>query len=357
MLNTVLQTSFAALIVDWQKKHGRHHLPWQGRDAYGTWVSEIMLQQTQVATVIPYYLRFLDRFPDVSQLAQAPVDDVMAYWSGLGYYSRARHLHRCAQIVMRDFGGVFPDSSQALVNLPGIGPSTAAAIAVFVHGEQAAILDGNVKRILVRVWGIAGILSDKQVEARLWALAKTLLPKGKEALRIYTQGLMDMGATVCTRQQPKCHVCPLALYCVAYQTQQVSVFPTKKIKIPLPIQHLGILVLCHQGHVLLQRRPLKGIWGGLWSLPEWVCSQKKQVDAIQTAHEQAACWGTYQNIVPLDIMKHAFTHYKLVMYPFLCELIQKTNKPVGVEDIWHPLDKYDKAPLPAPVRRLLKKYT
>ncbi|MGE5622963.1 MAG: A/G-specific adenine glycosylase, partial [Bacillota bacterium] len=213
-IDDVSDPGFSAQVIRWQKQHGRHALPWQNtRDAYRIWLSEIMLQQTQVAAVIPYYQRFLERFPDVFVLAAAPAEEVMAYWSGLGYYSRARNLHRCAQRVVSEYGGVFPSDPVLLADLPGIGRSTAAAIAAFAYGARAAILDGNVKRVFCRVFGVDGFPGTKPVEDKLWRRAIALLPQ--DDIEAYTQGLMDLGATVCTRSSPSCEACPLAQRCVA----------------------------------------------------------------------------------------------------------------------------------------------
>src|SRR6202047_2289814 len=212
---SALQSGFAARLIAWQRQHGRHDLPWQNtRDPYRIWLSEIMLQQTQVSTVIPYYARFLTRFPDVAALAAAPLDDVMALWAGLGYYSRARNLHRCAQAVAGEHGGAFPGSVDALAALPGIGRSTAAAIAAFAFGARATILDGNVKRLLARVFGIDGFPGEKRVENTMWTLAESLLPDGGHTGEVtaYTQGLMDLGATLCVRGKPDCARCPFAAY-------------------------------------------------------------------------------------------------------------------------------------------------
>ena len=265
---------FSEQLIRWQKKHGRHALPWQNtRDAYRIWLSEIMLQQTQVAAVIPYYQRFLERFPDVAGLATAPAEDVMALWSGLGYYSRARNLHQCAKRVMSEHGGRFPDDPALLAELPGIGRSTAAAIAAFAYGARAAILDGNVKRVFTRVFGVEGFPGDKAVETQLWRRAVALLPaRGVEA---YTQGLMDLGATLCTRSSPACETCPLAARCVALHTGRVEQLPTRKSKAAIPERQTAMLVVLDGDDVLFQRRPQRGIWGGLLSLPEMpVCDDE-----------------------------------------------------------------------------------
>ena len=257
----------AAQVVRWQRRHGRHGLPWQGtRDPYRVWLSEVMLQQTQVSTVLDYYPRFLARFPSVQALAAAPLDDVLALWSGLGYYSRARHLHQCAQQVVAVHGGAFPASSAALATLPGVGRSTAAAIAAFCFGERAAILDGNVKRVLTRVLGFDGDLALAAEERRLWAAAESLLPA--RAVDVYTQGLMDLGATLCKRARPDCPRCPFADDCVANRDGRQAELPAARPRKALPERATVMLVLWHGGEILLLKRPPTGIWGGLWSLPE-----------------------------------------------------------------------------------------
>ena len=257
---------FARRIVDWQRTHGRHDLPWQRtRDAYRIWVAEIMLQQTQVATVIPYYDRFLAAFPDVSALARADEDAVLAQWSGLGYYRRARHMHAAAREVVDRHRGAFPRDSAMLAALPGIGPSTAAAIAAFASGERGAILDGNVKRVLARHRGIDGDPASPAVESALWALARRLVPR--EAIGAYTQGMMDLGATLCTRTKPRCGDCPVARDCVARREGRTGELPGKRSRRALPHREVQLVWAERAGDVLLERRPSTGVWGRLWSLP------------------------------------------------------------------------------------------
>ncbi|HEX5127493.1 MAG TPA: A/G-specific adenine glycosylase, partial [Rhodocyclaceae bacterium] len=254
-------TTFAENLITWQRQHGRHNLPWQNsRDPYHVWLSEIMLQQTQVDTVIPYYQRFLANFPTVAALAAASSDAVLAHWSGLGYYARARNLYRAAQIVMEQHGGRFPDNSSALVQLPGIGRSTAAAIASFCFGERAAILDGNVKRVLTRQFGIEGFTGARAVEQSLWTLADSLLPV--DNIESYTQGLMDLGATICTRNKPICLHCPVAKTCVARQEGRQAELPAARPKRIIPQRSTAVLLLATDDAVLLEQRPASGIWGG-----------------------------------------------------------------------------------------------
>ncbi len=331
-------TEFAHALIHWQKQDGRHDLPWQqkGRaDAYRVWLSEIMLQQTQVATVIPYYARFLARFPDLARLAAAPAEDVMTLWSGLGYYARARNLQRAAQEVVAKHGGRFPRRIGDIEALPGIGRSTAAAIAVFAFGERAAILDGNVKRVLARVFGIEGFPGEKAVDARLWALAESLLPQRE--MVAYTQGLMDLGATLCLLRRPRCGDCPVAAQCVARREERIAELPTPRAKRVVPQRSVRVLVLRHRGRVLLQQRPPHGIWGGLLSLPELPDGKLPQ---------------RYADAQPLPVVRHAFTHFRLDILPLVAKVSRHDTAPEGV---WLSLKQLDTAPLPAPIRRILEK--
>ena len=329
---------FAHRVIAWQKQSGRHDLPWQqkgsARDPYRVWLSEIMLQQTQVATVIPYYRRFLARFPDLASLAAAPSEEVMALWSGLGYYARARNLQRAAQLIVAQWSGRFPRRAADIETLPGIGRSTAAAIAVFAFGARAAILDGNVKRVLARVFAIEGFPGEKAVEARLWVLAETLLPK-REVVG-YTQGLMDLGATLCTRGRPRCGECPMASICVARQEARVAELPTPRARCPVPQRVVSVLVLRHRGRVLMEQRPPKGIWGGLLSLPELPDGKLPR---------------QYADAQPLPVLRHAFTHFRLDITPLLCKVSRCNTARDGV---WLSLKKLDEAPLPAPIRKILE---
>lgn len=341
-------SNFARRLIEWQGHHGRHDLPWQGsRAPYRVWLSEIMLQQTQVTTVIPYYQRFVGRFPDVAALAAAPVEDVMALWSGLGYYARARNLHRAAQQVMSDHGGRFPRHSAQIVTLPGIGRSTAAAIAAFCSDERAAILDGNVKRVLCRVFGVDGFPGEKEVENRLWALAESLLPD--TGVGSYIQAQMDLGATVCTRGKPACARCPLAAECIARITGRVAELPAPRPRKAVPRRSVQVAVIVSRGAVLLERRPPNGIWGGLLALPE-VPAQAQDVAAW--AATLGMVGGPASRLAPLT---HTFTHFILDMQPWRIEL---TAPPSGVEEsgrVWLDLTRTDDAALPTPVRRILER--
>ncbi len=347
--------SFSHALVAWQKRHGRHQLPWQQtRDAYRIWLSEIMLQQTQVATVIPYYARFLERFPDVRTLAAASVGDVMALWAGLGYYTRARNLHRCAQAVVERHGGDFPSEVELLAELPGIGPSTAAAIAAFAYGARAAILDGNVKRVFCRVFGIEGFPGQSHVEKALWQRAAALLPD--QDIEAYTQGLMDLGATLCTRSRPDCEACPMQARCVAYATGRTAELPVRKPKKAVPEKSTVMLVVLHKGEVLLEQRPPQGIWGGLLSLPELSRlgeeSLSPEIGEIALA---LAAFGEVQAVEPLPTFTHAFTHYRLQVLPLKVTLGKRTAGAAQAACAWHSLATMAEAALPSPVRKLINR--
>lgn len=339
-----MTVSFAERLIVWQRRHGRHDLPWQVTNPYFVWLSEVMLQQTQVVTVIPYFFRFIERFPDVASLAAASQDDVLAAWSGLGYYSRARNLHRAAQLIMSRFSGAFPSSPVELIELPGVGRSTAAAIATFSFGARAAILDGNVKRVLTRWAGIPGWPGELVVENRLWQLAESLLPPGN--VETYTQGLMDLGSLICTRSKPSCGNCPLATDCVALATDQQAVLPTSKSRKTLPERHVVLLMIRYEDQILLERRPPAGIWGGLWSLPETtdtlsaaaICRQRFGIDI---EFEPAAA----------DFI-HVFTHFRLTIMP-LTGWVQHAISVADTQTDWFSLIDAQALGLPAPVRRLL----
>lgn len=354
---------FATRLITWQKKMGRHDLPWQKtRDAYRVWLSEIMLQQTQVSAVIIYYQRFLQHFPTVEALAAASIDDVMALWSGLGYYSRARNLHQCAKKIVDDFAGQFPADYLLLQTLPGIGRSTAAAISVFAYGAQAAILDGNVKRVLSRVFGISGWPGLRSVEQQLWQLATSLLPESE--MESYTQGLMDFGATLCKRSKPLClnepQVCPFANDCVARNENRIHVLPESKPRKAIPLRHAVVLILRHEGRLLLQRRPPIGIWGGLWSLPQISVADSiswpspLQADWLHIAHDV----GAVQGHAFLPEMTHTFTHFRLRLLPVLLDVRSLPCKKVVDASLvgqWFCADQREKIGMPAPIKSLLEK--
>jgi A/G-specific adenine glycosylase len=346
---------FSRAVIDWQRRHGRHALPWQNtRDAYRIWLSEIMLQQTQVTAVLGYYARFLERFPTVQALAEAPVEDVMTYWAGLGYYTRARNLHACARRVVAEYDGVFPSDPALLADLPGIGRSTAAAISAFSSGTRAAILDGNVKRVFARVFGVDQYPGLKPVEDALWRRADALLPLD-EGIESYTQGLMDLGATLCTRSRPDCPRCPLQDRCVAYATNRTAELPVRKPKKATPEKRAQMLVVIDGGQVLLEQRPGTGIWGGLLSLPEVdghvaLDDDAEELDAGAAA-EAAEKFGTVVETEALLPLEHGFTHYKLHIHPYRIAL--QSRGAIAAGYVWWDLANIEAAALPSPIKKLL----
>jgi len=335
-----LPSGFARRMVDWQRHHGRQSLPWQNtRDPYRVWLSEIMLQQTQVTTVLDYYPRFLQRFPDVASLAAAPQDDVLGLWSGLGYYSRARNLHRCAQDVMARFGGAFPSTAEQLVTLSGIGRSTAAAIAAFCFHERAAILDGNVKRVLTRVLGYGEDLALAASERSLWALAEQLLPPDAADMPAYTQSLMDLGATVCLPRRVQCEACPVANQCQALQQAQPMAYPVKTRKLKRSSATLWLLWAVNaQGQVWLHKRPARGIWAGLFSLP-----------VFDDESALLASCGDARSPRFIEPWKHVLTHRDLHLHPVH---VQVQSSP-QCEGQWVDAQDWPALGLPAPIRLLL----
>jgi len=349
--------SFSAALIAWQKAHGRHTLPWQNtRDAYLIWLSEIMLQQTQVSAVLGYYARFLQRFPDVQSLAAAPVEDVMAQWSGLGYYTRARNLHKCAQRVVAEYGGAFPSDPHLLAELPGIGRSTAAAIAAFSSGARAAIMDGNVKRVFARVFGIDSYPGERKTEEAMWRRAEALLPDA--GIEAYTQGLMDMGATLCTRSSPSCERCPMQARCVAFATDRTKDLPVRKPKKASPEKQAIMLAIVDGGQVLLEQRPPTGIWGGLMSLPELDGHVLAEDDDIEAADHDAlmlatARFGEMESYERLSTITHVFTHYKLHIAPYRVTLAKRQQLAAQGSHVWLDGAAIGEAPLPAPIKKLL----
>lgn len=347
----VLPLRFATDLVAWQKQHGRSSLPWQNtRDPYRVWLSEIMLQQTQVTTVLDYYERFLLRFPDVAALAAAELDEVLGFWSGLGYYSRARNLHRCAQLVVSVHGGVFPTSALALQTLPGIGRSTAAAVAAFCFSERVAILDGNVKRVLTRLLAYSADLSQASAERALWDLAGELLPPA-EQMSAYTQGVMDLGATVCATRQPQCLICPVQRLCAAHREGRPESYPVKTRKLKRSAHALWLLWAQRtDGAVWLERRPTRGIWGGLYCLP---------VFDSEEALNQAVPAAARAKLAPQTPFVHVLTHKDLHLKPFVSQL---TARQTLADELtaqerggaWFGPTAWPALGLPAPVRKLLE---
>lgn len=341
-----MQPTFAQRLIDWQSTHGRHDLPWQVSDPYRVWLSEIMLQQTQVITVIPYYARFLARFPDVANLAAAPLDDVLALWSGLGYYTRARNLHAAAVQVMTRFGGIFPRTPEDIASLPGVGRSTAAAIAAFSYNTRSAILDGNVKRVLARWAAVDGNVASRAIENHLWALADTLLP-GAEGMPAYTQALMDLGATVCTPKKPACLMCPVHDDCQARLQGRQLELPWPKPKKTLPQRETVMLLMRDDhGRLLLEQRPPSGIWGGLWSLPEVAATLEAEASALSRFGVQIELEPVQAEIV------HTFTHFKLIITPQPARVLGFSGaQESGVR--WFTPQQALEAGIPTPLRRLL----
>jgi A/G-specific adenine glycosylase len=341
---------FADAVIAWQSIHGRHALPWQNtRDPYRVWLSEVMLQQTQVATVLGYYVRFLERFSDVAALAAAPLDDVFALWSGLGYYSRARNLHRCAQTVVERHDGRFPRSAAVLETLPGIGRSTASAIAAFCYAERVAILDANVKRVLARVLAFDGDLASAAQLGRLWDHATALLPQA--GIEGYTQGLMDLGATVCTPRAPACLLCPVRPYCRAAAEQAPERYPVKRRASKRGTREHVWLWLRWQQRVWLVQRPETGVWAGLWSLPEF--GSDAAFEAV------TAAWPGTREALPGFV--HTLTHLDWTLHPRRLTLPSAEAADGAIAALratwpngrWFTCDEALGAGLPAPLRKLL----
>ncbi|MDP2197123.1 MAG: A/G-specific adenine glycosylase [Sulfurimicrobium sp.] len=339
-------SAFAQQLICWHKQHGRHGLPWQGsRDPYAVWLSEIMLQQTQVSSVIPYYRRFLGSFPDIAALAAAEGDEVLAHWSGLGYYSRARNLHRAAQIMAEQHAGEFPREFEHIQALPGIGRSTAAAISAFAFGARRAILYGNVKRVLARYLAVAGYPGEKKVEDLLWRHAEALLPEN--GIEIYTQALMDLGATLCKRGKPECASCPVSADCIARQQGRQGVFPQPRPRKSLPEKATTMLLFMRQGEIFLEKRPPAGIWGGLWSFPE--------SDGTEDAQRQGEMRFGFESgpPEPAPVMRHVFTHFRLHIQPLLINVRRIRPGARQQDGVWLTVDDAMEVAIPTPVRKLL----
>jgi len=340
---------FARRVLDWFELYGRKDLPWQQAvDPYRVWVSEIMLQQTQVATVIPYFEAFMQRFADVQALAAAPLDEVLHHWSGLGYYARARNLHKAAQYVVDEHGGQFPQDVEALQQLPGVGRSTAGAIASLAMGVAAPILDGNVKRVLARHDAVEGWPGSSAVAAELWRLSERLTPT--EQVAAYNQAMMDLGATLCTRSRPRCGDCPLADTCVAHAQGNWQAYPGRKPKKPLPVRSVQMLLLRNpHGEVLLAQRPPQGIWGGLWGFPELA----GDADPLAWCQEQQLGEAQLQRELPPR--RHTFSHFHLDIRPREILLHEPGWRVLeGASSVWYNPQQPDERGLAAPVSRLLE---
>lgn len=343
-------SAFSDTVLAWYDKHGRKHLPWQQNiSPYRVWVSEIMLQQTQVTTVIPYFERFMHSFPTVEALANASQDDVLHHWTGLGYYARGRNLHKCAQMVVNEHQGVFPISVEELSALPGIGRSTAGAIASISMGIQAPILDGNVKRVLTRFYAVEGWPGTTAVEKKLWGVATNLTPDHSH--QQYTQAMMDLGATLCTRSKPACGVCPLQPNCDGYATGKPTQFPNSKPKKDKPSKATVLIVLENSnGEMLLRQRPQTGIWGGLWSFPELT----DQADLPAWLQKEVGHDKVTQ--ATLKPFRHTFSHYHLDITPVRLTLKAPMTVVRESKDHWYNLNAPSKIGLAAPVKALLTSF-
>jgi len=342
---------FANALLRWHDTHGRHDLPWQSEmSAYRIWVSEIMLQQTQVATVIAYYQKFMATFPDIQSLANAELDQVLHLWTGLGYYARARNLHKAAKLIIEEHAGVFPKDHETVMSLPGIGQSTASAILALSDHQHHAILDGNVKRVLTRYFSIQGWPGKRDVEQTLWQRAEQLTPKRKTAQ--YTQAIMDLGATVCTRSKAKCSICPLSKSCSAFANNTVKQFPTSKPKKSMPVKSTIMLLLRNsKNQVLLQQRPPSGIWGGLWCLPEADCKATTQA-LLKWSNKQLNI--NVENIIFEKPLRHTFSHFHLDITPAYASVINESCVIMEQADsVWYNTLKPDARGLATPVKNLL----
>ena len=341
------QKTFQESVLTWFDRHGRKELPWQLNDTpYHIWVSEIMLQQTRVETVIPYYHKFIRHYPDVDHLARSSLDSILHQWSGLGYYARARNMYKAAQMISDQ--GCFPDTLESLMQLPGIGQSTAGAILSMAFNKRSPILDGNVKRVLSRFFGIAGWPGNSEVNKALWRVSEALTPV--ERVGDYTQGMMDLGAIICTRSNPACQLCPLGNDCLAKREGRISELPTPKPRKKLTVRHCAFLIIVSEDQqVMLEKRPETGIWGGLWSLPEF-----ENINAV-------LCWCADRNIKVNDqevftVQRHTFSHYHLDYTTVIVQTDYPVNNVMEANrSVWYKAEKLKTLGLPVPVKRLLEK--
>ena len=368
---------FARAVLAWFDEHGRKNLPWQQNiTEYSVWISEIMLQQTQVKTVIPFYERFMARFPTVVDLANAPQEDVLHHWTGLGYYARARNLHKAAQVIRDHHQGIFPTTFDEVVALPGIGRSTACAILSIARQQPLAILDGNVKRVLARYFAVEGWPGNKQVENQLWDYAESLLPDCR--FGDYTQVMMDLGATLCTRSKPKCEVCPVHTHCLAYAQWRQDELPTRKPKKDIPHKYCTVLIPYYAGRVWMQKRPAQGIWGGLWwfastgqfgevsnitkqdSRPEFVTEADDLREWLSAHQEELTTWvkqwgATDYNTSHLPTFKHTFSHFHLHISPVMLHLDGVRSVAEQTEDArWVAIDEPNSLGMSAPSQMILQ---
>jgi len=338
-------SNFSDRVLAWYEQHGRKDLPWQHTDAYGIWVSEVMLQQTQVQAVIPYFERFTRSFPDVVTLADAPLDEVLAHWSGLGYYARARNLHKAAQIIRDEHDGEFPDDVELVEALPGIGRSTAGAILSLAFGQRQPILDGNVKRVLARHGAIAGWPGKTAVLNELWEAAERRTPQRR--VGAYTQAMMDLGATICSRSKPQCDTCPIAVGCVARMNAAIDAYPGRKPGKVKPIRQTTMVMAVSGRAVFMERRPPVGIWGGLWSLPEM------NGDAVDGWCERVIN-GSQVDIESWATLRHSFSHYDLDIHPVMVRVAGVSRKVAdGDDSTWYELDESPPGGIAAPVQKLI----
>jgi len=343
---------FSSRLLTWFEHSGRHHLPWQQNpNAYRVWLSEIMLQQTQVITVIGYYERFLNSFPTLESLAKAPIDEVLTLWSGLGYYARARNLHKAARIVCEEHQGAFPNDLEAMQSLPGIGRSTAAAILTFAMQQSHAILDGNVKRVIARHYEISGWSGQSATLKELWSISDTLTPLKQTSQ--FNQAMMDMGATVCTRSKPKCTACCLNATCQAYQHDSWKSYPQSKPKKKKPLKEAFLVMLIHQQSVLLEKRVASGIWGGLCSMPEF----NTQDLAQQWLQNQVIDYQVDQQCIHLSELLHRFSHYDFMIHLVIYHSQQLSNKVSESSQQYYSQQDFKRIALPTPIKALLTKHT
>ena len=339
-------SDFASRLLAWFDEHGRKDLPWQQNTTpYRVWVSEIMLQQTQVQTVIPFFQRFMDSFPDIASLAAAEQDEVLSHWSGLGYYARARNLHKAAQTLRDEYDGRFPELIDDVLTLSGIGRSTAGAILSISKGKRHAILDGNVKRVLARHDAVAGWPGKTAVANKLWQIAERYTPEPRVAE--YTQAIMDLGATLCTRSKPACGKCPVRDDCSALQLETVADYPGRKPKAVKPLRSTTMILAKTNGQIYLERRPEAGIWGGLWSLPE--LGERSILDWCNEV-----LGSTATETVSWDVLRHSFSHYDLDIQPIVVRVESDAGKVADADArIWHRLDDAPPGGMAAPVKKLI----
>jgi A/G-specific adenine glycosylase len=351
-INELSPKKFQQALLKWFDTHGRKTLPWQyDKTPYRVWVSEIMLQQTQVSTVIPYFLRFMEHFPTIETLSAASEDTVLHFWTGLGYYSRARNLQRSAKKIMTDFQGIFPSDLDSLQSLPGIGRSTAGAILAIAFAQNAPILDGNVKRVLVRLHGITAWSGEKTVTEKLWTLAEKFTPT--QRIGDYTQAIMDLGATLCVRGTPRCHECPLQNDCAAFQLGIAKTLPAKKPSVKIPTRAVTMLVFSNkQNHILLEKRPTTGVWGGLWSLPE-MTSPAILSEIRNTCQQRFKL--SIKTIKTGQPFRHTFSHYHLDITPVYISVLKPAGKIMEAgQQIWYNTQQPESIGLPAPVKNLIR---